>query len=782
MPMTMLPPVESAIEISGIRFSCSWPWDGRRLAGRRIAFDAETTLFEFPEIPELALAAASDGRRHVLIHPDDVADFIRLHRDREWIMQNCPFDFWVIHRFLSDRGDEDALAAWRRNLEERRIHDTLLLDLLLQLAGHRDVTGGKQETELVPRDLGEIAAVHLGLEIDKSNPYRLRFGEIIGRDWRQVDRGFFEYAMPDAIGTYLAYRVLEQHARRIMDENSHDPGRTDRFAIMPNAIERFGLLSEAIQVEGAIALEQISRNSMHVDVACAGATEEAYRRQLEEMVTVFRSDYPGYFKTDRQGNLKKTNGGGWQRSNKALDEYLLRAAEEIAAGGTGIEVPRSNRGAISHSTKKWNAHSGSHPFVGLWCGYEAKAKLAQFFASLRQPVIHPQYGVLKRTGRTGCSNPNVQQIPKRDEFRELFIASPGYLLLTIDYKYIELVLLAAVCEARFGHSRLAEVIRQGVDPHCFTAAMILGIPLEEFLSWEGDESEAEVGGKRQSRARHYKDARQLAKPINFGIPGGLSPRTLVGYAKEKYGVDMTLEQAEAFHHQLTRVIYPEIGLYLDDWGMARLAARLRINESICWDAFSWDGERSAATPKAIRKIVAGSAFKADGTPYNPQYVRRVWEKLVDLCRDPELRERLEPCRGSRELARDLFGDSVATLTGRVRAGVSYTEERNTGFQGTASDGAKRALGRLVLADYRVIGFIHDEILVELPDQGGYVELEYVERVISILREAMEEMSRGIPVSCEFALSTRWSKRAKLIIRHGRVYPWSPESVERPGDR
>jgi hypothetical protein len=369
----------------------------------------------------------------VLIHPDELAWFIERHDDREWVFQNCAFAYSVVLQYLTDRQETTALDAWRRNLEDRRVHDTMLIDMLLQLAGHRDVARGGDKKELIPRDLEELARIHLGLEIDKSNPFRRRFAEIIGKGWDEVDPEFFRYAIGVVIVTYLLHRELTHHARRIMDDNGYDPALKERFTIAPDAIERFGLLSEAVQVEGSIALDQIARTGMQIDVARVEATGAEYRRRLDEMVAIFRRDYPGYFKTDGRGELKRTRGGAWQRSDKVLDEYLLRAAGEIAASGTAIEIPRTAKGLISHSSKKWAAHAGSHPFIELWCGYEAKTKLAQFFGSLKQPVIHPRYAVLKRTGRTGCSKPNVQQIPRRDEFRELFIASPGHLVLIIDY-------------------------------------------------------------------------------------------------------------------------------------------------------------------------------------------------------------------------------------------------------------------------------------------------------------------------------------------------------------
>jgi hypothetical protein len=45
---------------------------------------------------------------------------------------------------------------------------------------------------------------------------------------------------------------------------------------------------------------------------------------------------------------------------------------------------------------------------------------------------------------------------------------------------------------------------------------------------------------------------------------------------------------------------------------------------------------------------------------------------------------------------------------------------------------------------------------------------------------MEEvLAGGIPVGCESALSVRWNKKAKLIVREGKVFPWE-EAAPPPG--
>jgi hypothetical protein len=75
----------------------------------------------------------------------------------------------------------------------------------------------------------------------------------------------------------------------------------------------------------------------------------------------------------------------------------------------------------------------------------------------------------------------------------------------------------------------------------------------------------------------------------------------------------------------------------------------------------------------------------------------------------------------------------------------------------------------------VVGFVDDEILLELPDEGGYVSNEKVRRVKEIMCREMESVLVGdTPVGCEAALSARWNKKAKLVVKDGKVYPWVPQ--------
>jgi DNA polymerase-1 len=104
------------------------------------------------------------------------------------------------------------------------------------------------------------------------------------------------------------------------------------------------------------------------------------------------------------------------------------------------------------------------------------------------------------TGRLSSRDPNLQNIPIRDEagrrIREAFIAGPGKILISADYNQIELVVLAHLSE----DANLIAAFKEGKDVHARTAALIFGI------------DETHVQG----------DQRRIAKTINFGVMYGMS--------------------------------------------------------------------------------------------------------------------------------------------------------------------------------------------------------------------------------------------------------------------
>ena len=217
-------------------------------------------------------------------------------------------------------------------------------------------------------------------------------------------------------------------------------------------------------------------------------------------------------------------------------------------------------------------------------------------------TIHPTFDDLKKTGRVSSRKSksfpsiNIQQIGRgfnveykgpdgkvvrkeKIEPRHAYISPyPGWLLLSIDYSYVELCTLAQTLYRIFGHSRLRDVINAGHDPHAFLGAQLavgLDKDFSEYVASCGTSSSdldgvyqlfrvLKFGTKPQNA--FFKLYRNFAKPTGLGYPGGLGAKTLIGYAKNTYGVIIeSVEQAKSFKEVWIRA-FPEMGEYLGSKG------------------------------------------------------------------------------------------------------------------------------------------------------------------------------------------------------------------------
>ena len=168
--------------------------------------------------------------------------------------------------------------------------------------------------------------------------------------------------------------------------------------------------------------------------------------------------------------------------------------------------------------------------------------------------IQPKYWTMVASGRTSCSKGKKKggdnksqngfqfQNPKRalDYFpphvgiRECFIARPRRLFADPDFGQLELHTGAQACIATVGYSRLGEALNAGRDAHLQFGAKLMKISYEE--------------AKARKHEKIVKFHRQLAKIWNFGKPGGLGVRGMVGYARG-YGVRLTVEDCKKYDRE-----------------------------------------------------------------------------------------------------------------------------------------------------------------------------------------------------------------------------------------
>lgn len=762
-----------------------------RLAGtlaQPLGFDTETEAIDDSDpysVPRLALAAvarpSAAGPSVWLLRPSQLADFLLAAAAEHFVLHNAAFDFWVVDRHLRECGRHDALRAWWAACGAGRMHDTMRLDQLLRLAAFRRGQPGQAADWLRQRDLGAVAREYARLELDKQDPYRLRYGELIGADWSAAEPGFFQYAAKDPLATALVWRRLHERALALRRRVDGCRGREVR----PGCWEAYGPLTESLQVRGAVALAAAGRRGMRVDGRAARGFEAAVRGELAGRLAEMRLHAPEVFVYEDEctagGAVRKRRGDPAQGSlfgdltpEPAGRRVMLTAksntprmkkaelARRLEATAARLGVPavksQGKTGGTSLSAKAWAPHARHDPFLAAWSALAKQAKLLGYVAAMAGDCeVHPRYNPLLKTGRVSAYSPNFQQAPRSADFRRLFVARDGRLLLTADYSFIELRTLAAVCLARYGKSVLADVIRGGMDPHSHTAAMISGRPYEQVLLYAG----LAKGDPREKDpdCAPCRQARQAAKALNFGLPGGLGAARLAAYAKDSYGVDMTPEEAAAFRKKIVTEVYPELALYLADGDVQSLAWNLGVTPQRLAEAFGCQGRKLSRLVRDLRFITEGQTYKKGEGAEDPSHVTRLWNALNRLTAQSTLpaaaRNAARSRKGGKALAEALFGGLAVTPTGRLRGGCTYTQERNTPFQGLAADGAKLALWKVLAAGYDVVGFLHDELIVEL-DAGGDVAARAA-HVCRLMNEAMDEVLGGVPSAVSHHLEAHWVK-------------------------
>jgi len=159
--------------------------------------------------------------------------------------------------------------------------------------------------------------------------------------------------------------------------------------------------------------------------------------------------------------------------------------------------------------------------------------------------VHTEFKQMVSTGRLSSSDPNLQNIPKKQKYRSCFIAADGYTLITADMSGAELRILGNMSADPI----FIECFKEGIDLHSRTMAEIHSIPIEK------------VSG----------EMRNSAKAINFGLMYGLS----------KFGLARGLKISEKAAEEMMNKYfsrYRGVKKYLDK--SAKEAVRNKVSLSI----------------------------------------------------------------------------------------------------------------------------------------------------------------------------------------------------------
>ncbi|HWO07709.1 MAG TPA: DNA polymerase [Candidatus Paceibacterota bacterium] len=184
--------------------------------------------------------------------------------------------------------------------------------------------------------------------------------------------------------------------------------------------------------------------------------------------------------------------------------------------------------------------SAEHPIIDDVLQYRELQKLLSTYVEKMAELVtddgrlHAEFlqaGTV--TGRMGCQNPNLQNIPIRTEYgrriRSAFNAPRGFRIVSLDYSQIELRVAAGLS----GDEKLIDVFKRGNDIHTAVAANVFNVPAEHV----------------------DKEMRRRAKVINFGILYGMGVnalRTNLGATVSRDEAARYLDEYFASYPQLAR--------------------------------------------------------------------------------------------------------------------------------------------------------------------------------------------------------------------------------------
>jgi DNA polymerase I-like protein with 3'-5' exonuclease and polymerase domains len=727
------------------------PWNiGQgRVFQKGFAFDSETKLIDKKRpwlTPAYVIGAAYDGNSGVFLTRENVESFFQIHAGLPVYMHNANFDLRVLALVFESL---DIYELVDRDL----IWDTQLLYRLFQLATEGHTANGRDQKSSLDHCAQELLNWELPKDLEdlEGDQVRLSYGKFLGEPPQKIPAVYLEYLAKDVIATYSVFHHLSREIDRVLSRSEGVRGY-----VSPEWLEsqrkQWGALTHHIQLKASVVLNEISASGICIDSKRVELLTSQLEQKREELGSRLR----------QQGLLPEGEG-----SQKALQAIMRRLEREHRE----LRFPRTPSGMYATNRESLEELHGVG-FVDDYLEYKAvKNLLSTFLSKLEMGRVHPSFGILQRTGRTSSFGElNAQNLPRKDGIRDCFIPSKGYIFINADYQTVEMATLAQSIIRQFGlPSKMADAINAGLDLHELVAKEVAG----------------QIG-------KEYQPAdRQKAKPINFGKPGGMGNEGLRRYARSGYGVELTEGDVSA----LTKTwfqLFPEMETYLEgDSNLGLQIAKLfnltpyTHSKHTGSNLFSRQCRRECElhSPSAIlgwmfrKTLLSGNPETERGEAYSQADIEFFWSQPLEKKELFSKKERalLEARRPSKELIKEIvrLADQAPcfTATGRLRNKAGFCARCNTLFQGLASDGAKLAMWKLWRAGYRIVNFIHDEFLIEVPEDSNLKE--HAGRIEKLMIQGMRLVVPDVAIRVEYSASDRWSKSAKKKVdRQGRLLVYS----------
>lgn len=744
-----------------------------------VGFDLETHLFKTGSVlPRIVCAtfAMRDERGEIdtwgrsrspsekILLSDEIENMLDT-QDVHFVGANIAYDFACVRNEWPNLTTKIFQAY-----EDGRIHDVLIREKLLVLSTTGDLEymrvpgGGKQRLRF---DLQALTGKYLGIdtsaEKNDDDSWRLNFDRLDGLLFDEYPEDAKTYALGDAGHPLEIWEVQETAAQT----------REQRSTLDTGTFRAYAAFSLQLMTARGIAIDPEEKGLLELRVADELVPEKLRKLVGAGILVPGQTARPA----KRRANIElaaKTLGISVDAAAEKLD-YTDAQVAALTAAGVTLTAPKAQKKSTTtlkaHVEKlcaslgikpKMTDASNKNPEGQISCDADVMDRIAEkdpsgvlqeyvHYQSVQKLVstelprmndpetgltaecVHPNYDVLKETGRTSSfagdkyASANIQNVDPRA--RACYVARPGHVLASIDFSAIELVSASQTQIDLFGHSTLGQIINEGIDPHAYLASQLayylhadfrascdeagLRTPREIFEAF----SECKKS-KNDEVVAFFKHWRKFAKPTGLGYPGGLGAETFITYARTTYGVEVSLETAKQLK-EIWLATFPEF-----QEGFAFIT-----RDCVDPDIVYIDEDDETAQPQ-------------------PTYM-------------------------------------YTTPLGMTRRGCFFCAAANGRFmQSPTAEGALNAVNKVTRACYDPslnspaygafpVAFIHDEVLVEIPENEKKHDRAFA--IADVMVNGMRPIMRDVTVKANPALMRRWNKDAEGVFdADGKLQIWEPK--------
>lgn len=558
---------------------------------RLIGWDTETHLItsECISPPMVCLTWWENGEAQITNKKKEAKELlVSWLRDPDVIIvgHNVYYDLWVMCH-----DDDDLFVLIWKAFEEGRIRDTRVKAKLIAIqSGHLDYDPYMGRKPVFSLEF--LIKKYFEVDIEGKHgedAWRMRYAELDGIPLSKWPQAALDYALLDAAYTGQLYQQLTKAYGVLPDELFQTHAGWCLYLMsawgINTDIDKIQELENSLRPQINTALQYLMEHGIYRP-GKSRPDMGAFREYIKETY----SDHPLYKETANgqpsvnAGFLKHLYADNKVRAWVQKDEDSLRymglwkedsptrdtkAIQAIVS--ENIENPKlTDSGNISTERDVLECID-DHRLNRLVDIGKAQKIMSTYIPALKKGVthpIHPYWNVLVASGRVSVSKPNLNNMPREGGVRECFKARDGFIFINRDYSQVELCGLGQICIDKFGFSKMAEAINDGLDLHSLTGSRILEIHYDEFVA------------RYKAGDPEVVEARRLAKIANFGYPGGQGYRSFVDFARQS-GVILTPQQSIDLK-AIWLNLYPEVNLYFN-W----VSQQLQYSES-----FSFKQHRS----------------------------------------------------------------------------------------------------------------------------------------------------------------------------------------------